>query len=322
MNRAFENDLSSLVDYFFRDYLTSHKGVSPNTVQSYRHTFSLFLPWIFKAKGLKKIDVGAIKPIDLMEFLKYLEIERSNSARTRNARLAGLKSFFSMCYLKCAMDKRAMEAIQFIPMKRYNKPLIDFFDHDDVLKIFSLVDRSKSAGVRDFLVLNLLYDTGMRASELANLRLDGYDGASETLEILGKGNKWRKIRLWPRTCQFLNDYIENWRQVAKPLYKDFLVISHRREALTRFGIHKISSKYLTVAKIKKQMSNTKRSAAHSWRHTAAVNMLRMELSLQEIKVRLGHESLDTTGKYLNLDLSVKRERVEEFSRNAYPVVSG
>lgn len=309
-----ENDLSSLVHYFFREYLPTHKGSSPNTVESYRETFKLFLPWIFQNKSAKTITVGEIKPADILSFLKFLEEDRSNSARTRNARLAGIKTFFSMCYLKCATDKRALEAIQFIPMKKYNRPLIDFFDHDDVLRILISIDRSRASGVRDYLVLNLLYDTGMRASELANLRLQGFDRASETLEILGKGNKWRKIRIWPRTNQLLIDYLENWRQVAKPLYKDNLIISHRREALTRFGVHKISGKYLKKAQVKKQMANTKRSAAHSWRHTAAVNMLRMGSSIHEIKVRFGHESLDTTGKYLNLDLSIKRERVAEFIR--------
>lgn len=318
---ASENDLGSLVYYFFREFLPVHKGVSVNTVKSYRESFKLFLPWIFDARSTKTINVAEIKSSDVMDFLKFLETERSNTPRTRNARLAALKCFFSMCYLKSACDKRALEAIQFIPTKRCHKPLIDFFDHGDVLRIFSVIDRSRASGVRDYLVLNLLYDTGMRASELAGLRLQNFDRAAETLEILGKGNKWRKIRIWPRTAQLLIDYIDNWRPEPKPRYKDQLIVSHRREALTRFGVHKISSKYLEKANIKKQMSNTKRSAAHSWRHTAAINMLHMGLSLKEIQVRLGHESLDTTGKYLALYLSIKRERVEElvrFTQTLYP----
>ncbi len=316
-----ENDLSSLVYYFFRQYLPLHRGVSRNTIESYRETFKQFLPWIFAAKSSQTVSVSEIKPIEILNFLKFLEEERSNSARTRNARLAGIKSFFSMCYLKSAIDKRYLEAIQFIPMKKTNKPLIDFFDHDDVVRVLSAIDNNRISGVRDYLVLNLLYDTGMRASELAGLRIQDFERGDATLEILGKGNKWRKIRIWPRTNQLLVDYIDNWRPGPKPLYKDRLIISHRREGLTRFGVHKISGKYLEKAQVKKQMANSKRSAAHSWRHTAAVNMLRMGLSLQEIKVRLGHESLDTTGKYLNLDLSIKRERVEalvRFTRELIP----
>jgi len=308
------DDFGSLIKYFFREYLPTHKGVSVNTIKSYRDTFKLFLSWILKNKQCKSIDVGKIKPMDILNFLKFLEESRLNSAQTRNVRLAAIKVFFSMCYVKRATDKRELEAILFIPMKRFNKPLIDFFDHDDVLRVFSAVDRSNLAGVRDYLILNLLYDTGMRASEICGLRIQNFDSINETLEILGKGNRWRKIRIWPRTNQLLIDYVNNWRSVPKHLYKDHLLISHRREALTRFGIHKICGKYLKKAKIKKQLSNTKRSSAHSWRHTAAVNMLRMGLSIQEIKVRLGHANSDTTAKYLNLDLSIKRERVAEFIR--------
>lgn len=309
-----EKKFNRLVHCFFNEYLTKHRGVSTNTVKSYRDTFALFCKWLAENKNSKELVIDEISVEDVLAFLKMLESDRGNTPKTRNLRLASIKSFYSMCFMKGAVDRRKYDSIEFIPMKKSIKPLIDFFEHEDVEKMLASVDRDAASGARDFVVLNLLYDAGLRASEVAQLQIKNYDPMNETLEIFGKGNKWRKIKIWSRTNQILQDYIYNFRPQAKPLFRDHLIVSHRREALTRFGIHKICSKYLLKANVPKQLVAAKRSAAHSWRHTAAVNMLRMGMSLQEIKVRLGHEQIDTTTKYLNLDLSIKRERINELVR--------
>ena len=310
-----KNDLAPLIHYFFQEYLPTHKGISLNTIKSYTETFKLFLPWLIQTKGVAHSQLlSDITPKDVLEFLKHLESERSNLISTRNSRLAAIKTFFLMCYLLRPETKSVLEAIQFIPMKKTNTPLIDYFEHEDVMKLFKSIDQSTTSGMKDYLILNILYDTGIRASELAGLKLSGFDSKEHTLEIFGKGNKWRKIRIWPRTSQLISNYIQKWRETPKPLYHDFLIINYHRSALTRFGIHKICQKYLKKAGIQKQLPSVKRSAVHSWRHTAAVNMIRQGRSLLEVKVRLGHASFDSTQKYLNLDLSVKRKRVEEFVR--------
>lgn len=306
------NDLAVLIRYFFKEYLPDHRGASPNTIKSYRDTFKLFLEWL--AQNGKAADGRLfVEPIskDILDFLKHLEKKRSNSVSTRNNRLAALKAFFAMCYIMRPATKPTLEVLQLIPMKKTNTPLIDFFEHEDVLKMLAAVDRLKSGGQKDFLILNLLYDSGMRASELATVRLSGFDPEQGTLEIIGKGNRWRKIRLWPRTVQLMNEYIELWRNTPKPLYHETLIINRNGEPLTRSGVRKICIKYLKLAGIKKHMESAKRSPAHSWRHTAAVNMIRQGYSLLDVSVRLGHRSTDTTQKYLQLDLSVKRERIEE-----------
>lgn len=310
-----ENDLAALIQYFFKEYLPAHRRVSPNTEKSYRDTLKIFLDWL-KRNG-KPTDGRLFTDIrckDVLDFLKHLETDRSNSVSTRNARLAALKSFFLVCYLMRPKTKPALEILQFIPMKKTDSPMIDFFEHEDVLKMLGTIDCSRESGIRDYLILNLLYDSGMRASELANIKLSGFDPQLGTLEIIGKGNKWRRIRLWPRTIELLNDYIKKWRNTPKPLYHDFLIINRQRTALTRFGVHKICLKYLKKAGIKKQLPSVKRSPVHSWRHTAAVNMIRRGFSLLEISVRLGHKSVDTTKKYLQLDLSIRKERLDELVR--------
>ncbi|HAZ13879.1 MAG: hypothetical protein A2X86_12880 [Bdellovibrionales bacterium GWA2_49_15] len=309
------DDLARLIAYFFREYLPTHKGVSPNTIRSYRDTFKLFLSWLRDSKDSKKpLVLSDIRPKEILEFLRHLETDRLNSISTRNARLAGIKTFFLMCYLHRPELKPELEAIQFIPKKKMNTPLIDFFEHEDVMKMLSVVDRSTASGAKDFLILNLLYDTGMRASEVCGLRLDGFNSAARTIEILGKGNKWRKIHVWPRTVELINNYIHEWRKSPRPIFRDLLIINHCGKTLTRFGVHKLCAKYLKKADIPKQIRSAKRSSVHSWRHTAAVNMIRQGYSLLEVKVRLGHARLESTMKYLNLDLSIKKERVTELLR--------
>jgi integrase/recombinase XerD len=163
-------------------------------------------------------------------------------------------------------------------------------------------------------MLSLLYDTGMRASELANMRLSGYDPIHGSIEIIGKGRKWRRIYVWPRTVELLNEYIKEWRSTPKPLHHDILIVNRERTALTRSGVNKVCLKYLKKALIKKQVPGAKRSPAHSWRHTAAANMICQGRSLLEVSIRLGHASVETTEKYLQLDLTIRKQRLDELVR--------
>lgn len=310
-----DNDLGRLIQYFFQEYLPTHRGVSRNTIKSYRDTLKLFVAWL--SENQRPTDSRLLLEIrtqDILGFLKHLEEKRSNSIATRNSRLAAIKAFFFMCYLIKPETKPTLEIIQFIPMKKMHTPLIDYFEHEDVVKILAAVDRSSVIGAKDYLVLSLLYDTGMRASELTSLKINGFDANHQTLEIIGKGNKWRRIRVWPRTARLVNDYVKNWRIPPKPLHQDILLINHKGTAMTRFGIHKVCQKYLKKANIQKQLPSAKRSAVHSWRHTAAVCMIRQGRSLLEVSVRLGHRQLDTTQKYLGLDLSIKKQRLDELIR--------
>lgn len=308
-----DKTLKSLLHYFFIEYLPHQRGLSKNTISSYKETFKLFMPWIIKATSKKDVSVDDITIMLLFDFLSYLEKERGNTIQTRNARLAALKTFFKMCYFLHPNNKKVFEAVSFIQSKKAHKPLIDYFGHDDVLQILKTIRRHTSTGDRDYVLLCLLYDTGMRASEIANLKLSNYDSKEGTLELIGKGNKWRKINIWPRTRHLINKHIEKRRITPKHLYRDYLFVNQKGEPLTRSGIYKICRKYLNkAAGIKKPFTNSKRSPVHSWRHTAAVYMVKQGYSLLEIKVRLGHSSTDSTLKYLNLDLTVKRERVKEF----------
>lgn len=164
--------------------------------------------------------------------------------------------------------------------------------------------------MRDFTLLHLLYDSGARASEVADLNLSDFDPDQRTLAILGKGNRFRIVALWPKTTQLLIRYIGGCRPEPKLLHKDALFVNQRRERITRHGIYRICLTHLKKSLDAKQLKYI--NPAPSFRHSCAVNMLLSGASLTDIKNHLGHEKLESTMVYLHLDLQKKKEIQKRF----------
>ena len=181
------------------------------------------------------------------------------------------------------------------------------------MKVFDQVNLKNNQGFRDYTILHLLYDSGARASEIAGLKIDYFDPDHKTLTILGKGDRYRQLELWPKTVELIKKYVADYRKPPKPLHGDVLFTNQRREAMTRFGIHRLCQKYLKSALPEKRMKSL--NPVHSFRHACAVNMLQSGHSLTEIRLRLGHEHLESTMTYLNLDISRKRNIHKEFIKH-------
>ena len=304
--------LSICLHQFFDQYLPRIKGASDETIKSYRQSFTLFLKFAaaFKNQAVKDIHVEHLAPDLIFDFLNHLEEQRENCTRTRNSRLAALKSLAKMIRLQYPEHLQIAEMLLNIPQKRWLKPLIGFLTHDEVLKVFGSVDLKKKDGFRDYTLMHLLYDSGCRASELAALKIDYFDRKNRMLAILGKGNRYRRLQLLPKTAALVEQYIKNYRPLPKPLYEDFLFINQRKESLTRHGIYRICKKYLNKTLPEKKLKFI--NPAHSFRHSCAVNMLMSGASLTEIKNHLGHEKLGSTMVYLHLDLPKRRDVQKRF----------
>jgi len=245
-----------------------------------------------------------------LAFFDDLERERKNLPKTRNDRLASLKSFAKMIRFMYPEERQIAEKIGNIPQKRTQKPLIGFLYQEEILKVFESVDLKRKDGLRDYALLHLLYDSGARASEVATLNLDYFNPQQKTLAILGKWNRYRLIELEPKTVQLLQLYITKYRTTPKPLYQHRLFINQRGEELTRHGIYRICKKYLSMALPAKRLKLI--NPVHSFRHSCAVNMLYSGYSLSEIRNHLGHEDIQSTSIYLHLDLNRKREIQKKF----------
>jgi len=172
----------------------------------------------------------------------------------------------------------------------------------------------KSEGLRDYCLLHLLFDSGARATEIATLNLDYFDANNQTLAILGKGNRYRQIQLWLKTCKLITLYIQKYRTTPRPLYRHRLFINQRGQALTRSGIHRLCKKYLQLVLPTKRLQHI--NPAHSFRHSRAVNMLCCGKSITDIKNRLGHENINSTMVYLHMDLTRKQAVQKKFIQYA------
>jgi site-specific recombinase XerD len=210
-----------------------------------------------------------------------------------------------MIRLLYPQHRQLAETIFSIPQKRTQKTLVGFLYPEEILSVFHAVNLKRKEGFRDYALLHLLYDSGARASEVATLNLDYFNPEQKTLAILGKGNRFRLIALEPKTTQLLQLYISRFRPSPKPPYQQRLFVNQRGEELTRFGLYRLCRKYLTMALPPKRLQTI--HPVHSLRHSCAVNMLARGNSTADIKNRLGHDNLQSTMTYLNLNLSLRRQ---------------
>jgi integrase/recombinase XerD len=299
--------LTSCLHQYFTQYLPLIKGASEQSIKAYKQTFALFLHFLagYHSIKIKSLKIEHLTVDAVLAFLHHLEKDRKNSVQTRNHRLAVIKSLAKMIRFMHPDKKRIAEGLLTTPQKRAQKKVMGFLHPEEIMKVFSAVDLKKKEGMRDFTILHLLYDSGARASEIATLEFDYFDPENETIAVLGKGNRYRLINLCSRTASLISDYITNHRVDPIHLFAYRLFINQRKRGMTRHGINKICRKYLTKILPVKRLKGL--SPAHCFRHSCAVNMVTSGAPVSDIKNRLGHQSVESTMIYLQLDLSKKRE---------------
>jgi len=304
--------LSTCIYQFFDQYLPRIKGSGEKTIKAYRDAFALFLPFAAQYHGIKvdSLRVEHLCSDPILAFLDYLESDRNNVGTTRNQRLAAIKSLAKMMRFMYPENREVAERILSIPQKRTQRKLIGFLYPDEILKVQDGVDLTKKDGFRDYVILRLLDDSGARANEIATLNLDYFNPGQNTLAILGKGNRFRLIELDPAPARLLNVYIAKYRVKPKPLYQHRLFINQRRTEFTRHGIYRICRKYLSKSLSPKRLKNI--NPVHSFRHSCAIRMLSCGEPVSVIKNHLGHENVQSTMVYLQLDLMRKKEVQRKF----------
>ena len=313
--------LSAFIHQFFDKYLPHIKGVSPNSIKAYRDTFKLFLPFAANHYGINvgSLSLKHLTPEVIITFLDHLESERENSARTRNHRLAAIKSLAKMIRFMHPQWSALMVKIIFIPQKRTQRQLIGFLYPEEINQVLNAVNINTALGFRDYTILHLLFESGARASEIAWLNVDCFDPEQGTLVILGKGNRFRQVDLSPTTVKMIKAYMVSHRRRPKPACANRLFISQHGKALTRHGIYRLCRKYLRLALSEKRLEVL--NPVHSFRHSCAISMLASGCSVTDIKNHLGHENVQSTMVYLQLDLPRRRKIQERFTEYTQAVLS-
>jgi site-specific recombinase XerD len=302
--------LSTALHRFFGAYLPHIRGLSRTTIRAYREAFAIFLPFAADYRGIKiaslKIDHLTVDLV--LAFLDHLEKQRQNIAKTRNHRLAAIKTLAKMIRFTYPEKQKLADRILAIPQKRMQKKLVGFLYPDELLAVYNAVDLKKSEGLRDYAILHLLADSGARASEITRLNLDYIDYRQDRLVIMGKGDRYRQIKLDRRTVHLLKLYVAKYRRNPKPLYEQRLFINQRGEQLTRHGLYRLCRRYLRIALSPKRLKYI--NPVHSFRHSCAVNMFSKGESVTDVQNRLGHEDAESTMAYLKLDMT-RRRRIQE-----------
>jgi len=304
--------LTTCVQQFFDLYHFRIKGSSQRTIKAYREALTLFLPFAAKYYSIKiaSLSIDHLSLDVILAFLDYLQSDRSNATNTRNQRLAVIKSLAKMIRLMYPQKWEFADIILAIPQKKAPKKIVGFLYIEEIFAAYEAVDLKKPLGFRDYTIVHLLADSGARASEVATLNLDYFNPTQKTLTILGKADKFRLIKLAPKTTDLVKRYITQYRPHPKPIYQHHLFINKHGRALTRKGIYLMCQKYLSIALPPNRLEMI--HPVHSFRHACAMNMLASGKSLSDIKNQLGHEHIQSTMIYLKMDLRTKKAVLKKF----------
>jgi site-specific recombinase XerD len=297
--------LYSLVQKFLLVHLKSTKGLSKNSIESYRDTLRLFFGFIAikKRKKTSRLALDDFSPQIVLDFLEHSEVARNNKARTRNHRLALLRIFFS--YLLIQDEERAgvYEKILLISPKRESSPPIECLEPKEISAILNAIDRSTIKGARDHALLLLMYNTGARVQEICDLKHSSFDfDGTPTVTLMGKGQKSRIIPLWEKTCKALEIFCRD--RIKEP--NEYLFLNPQGTQLTRHGVADILRRRVQQATHTCSSLKKKRVSPHVIRHTTATHLLQSGVDLTVIRAWLGHVSTNTTHKYIDIDLKMKQ----------------
>jgi integrase/recombinase XerD len=302
--------LGPFVRRFLLEDVVADRNLTTNTQRSYRDSIRLLLRFIndHHATSSTRVTVEQVTPAIARAFLAHLEEQRGNSVATRNQRLAAIHSLFRFIAGQVPELVDQASQIQAIPLRRTAPPAMAYLDKPEMDALLAVPDRLRPQGQRDYALLLLLYNTGARATEAAEITVGAVTlDAAPSVRFFGKGRKTRTCPLWPHTAKILRHLLgaRIGGLLDEPVFRNV-----RGEPITRFGIHDLLSR--TVAKASETMPSlrSKRISPHTLRHTAAVHLLRAGVDINTIRAWLGHVSLETTNRYAEVDLEMKAKALE------------
>lgn len=293
-----------LLQDFFCRRLVAERGVSARTVASYRDAFELLLRFAERETG-KTPSALAFEDLDapmVLAFLDHLETERGNSARTRNNRLAAIRSFMRYASLRDPTSLVIAQRILAIPRKRFDMPVLGFISRDEVKALLDAPSTSTWSGQRDRVLLATLYNTGARVSEIVGLRIaDVLFDRESAVHLHGKGRKERVVPLWKSTVAELRRWLARIdRRPDAPVFPN-----RAGKPLSRSGVEQRLRLAVAIATRHCPSLAGRRVSPHTIRHTTAMHLLQSGVDLAVIALWLGHESPTTTHLYLEADLAMK-----------------
>ena len=301
--------LATTLQAFLTDRLIRQRQVSPNTVGAYRDTLRLLLVFASERHGKApgKLDIDDLDAPLIGAFLDHLESHRKNSVRTRNARLAAIRSLFRYAALRHPEHAATIERVLAIPPKRFERRLVTYLTEVEIDALLAAPDRTTWTGRRDTALFSLAVQTGLRTSELIGLSCtDVHLGSGAHVSCNGKGRKQRITPLTSGTRNVLRTWLaERTGQPADPLFP-----TRTGRSLSRDALERRLAGYAVDATAQCPSLARKRVTMHVLRHSAAMRLLRAGIDTSVIALWLGHEQIETTQIYLQADLRIKERALE------------
>jgi integrase/recombinase XerD len=294
---------AALVQAFFVEHLLNQKHASPRTLATYRDAFRLLLRFVRETHGIEPaaLTVDNLDAPVILAFLDHIEQQRANSIRSRNARLAAIRSFFRFVQMREPAAVATASRVLAIPVKRTERKLVGYLTRPEIDALLSAADLTNRDGRRDHALLLTLYNSGARVSEIIGVRRDEIVlDAPASLKLHGKGRKERAVPLWVKTAQVLRA----WFQELGDRFGGLAFPNARGGRLSRHGVSFLLSRLTDSAATACPSLLNKRISPHVIRHSTAMHLLQSGVDPAVIALWLGHESVETTHGYVEADLTM------------------
>jgi integrase/recombinase XerD len=286
----------------FRSFLQLERSLSGNSLEAYEHDVVKLFQYT-EAKQLSRTP-EKISSADLKGFIHWVN-ELGMSARSQARMISGIKAFYKYLLLENVVNTDPTELIE---SPKLGRKLPDFLSVEEVNTIIDSIDLSKPEGERNKAMLETLYSSGLRISELVNLKLSATFLDVGLLKIIGKGNKERLVPIGSSAIKQINTYINSYRThlQIKPGHEDIVFLNRRGAKITRVMVFYIIKDQLKICGIKKHVS------PHTFRHSFATHLIEGGADLRAVQEMLGHESITTTEIYTHLDRDYLRSAILQF----------
>ncbi|MBE0451629.1 MAG: tyrosine-type recombinase/integrase [Clostridia bacterium] len=314
-------DFARYLNKYLARYLPDDQGSTPQTIDSYRYSFILFLKYIEETQRIPadKLKICDLTYKNVIGFLNWLQEKRGNGISTRNQRQAAINGFIHFLKYEYPDYMDEYQKILSIPFKRIPQKEVSYLKKDGVKLLINQVDLNSTNGLRDFVMLLLMYTTGIRVSELIQIRVKDLSLTEPcTLLVHGKGQKSRYVPLLKTSIPNIRKYLIS-KGLDKPeKVQEYLFRNHMKEPFTRQGVNYIISKYANKARSVDSSLVPDDFSPHKMRHTTAMELVEAGVDLIYIRDLLGHVSVVTTEVYAKANAAHQRQAIESASKELVP----
>ncbi|MBE6139693.1 MAG: tyrosine recombinase XerC [Firmicutes bacterium] len=285
----------------FIDELKYEKNYSELTINGYLSDLDMFLEYL-NENNIK--NYNDVEYQDIRLYINYLYEQKYNN-KTISRHISAVRSFFK--YLKSNNYIKNNPSL-LISNPKLEKRLPKYLNFDEVERLLSSFDNNSFMGIRNSLILEILYSTGIRVSEITNIKLNDISLSNKSIMVTGKGNKQRIVYFGSKCLNLLDSYIKKSYPILNENGSDYLILSKTGKKINEREIRKVVDEAAIIAGIKIKIS------PHVLRHTFATHMLNEGADLRSVQELLGHENLSTTQVYTHLS----NEKIRNVYLNAHP----